>query len=111
MGSLAPKTSPGVGLEPQQPGWGVRIAQVVNNLLIGKLNNTGSVTLINGGISTSVSDARCGPSTVINIVATSATGAVALNQWWISARTNGSFTVAHISTSTANCTAVYTLLG
>lgn len=111
MGSLNRKANPGVNLDPAEAGWGRRVAQVVNNLLIGKLNNTGSVTLVNGGISTTVSDARCSGSSVINLMATSATGAIALDQWWISTRTDGAFTITHISTSTANCTASYSLLG
>lgn len=111
MGSLGLKASPGVNIEPEEQGWGRRVSQVLNNILIGKLNNTGTVTLKNGGVSTTVSDARCGPGSVINLMATSATGAVALDQWWISTRTDGSFVITHISTSTANCTASYALLG
>ncbi len=111
MGSLAPSANPGVPLNPEDPGWGIRIARVVNNLLIGKLNNTGTVTLGNGVVSTTVSDARCGPSSVVLLMATSSTGAVALDQWSIQTRTNGAFTITHISTSTANCTASYALFG
>ena len=111
MGSLGQSANPGVNIEPDNPGWGRRIAQVVNNLLIGKLNNTGSVTFNSGGVSTTVSDLRCGPNSVVNFMATSNTGAAALDTWWISTRTNGSFTIAHVSTSTSDATADYTLLG
>ena len=111
MGSLANKANPGVGLDPTIPGWAEQVGTTLNNLLIGKLNNTGTIRLVHGGVSTTVSDARCGPNSVINIMATNAGGAVALDQWWVSTRTNGYFTVTHISTSTSTCTASYSVLG
>jgi len=111
MGSLGQTSNPGVSLDPDAPGWGRRLAQVVNNLLIGKLNNTGSVTFTAGGVSTTVSDARCGPNSVITLMATSNTGASALDIWWISTRDNGTFTITHVSTSTSDATADYALLG
>ena len=111
MGSLNLKAFPGVNIDPGEQDWGRSVAQVVNNLLIGKLNNTGAITLVNGGASTTVSDARCGPDSVILLMATSPTGAVALNQWSIQTRAKGAFTITHISTSTANCTAGYAFLG
>lgn len=111
MGSLALKAKPGVALDSEDPGWGRQISQVVNQLLVGKLNNTGSVTLVNGGVSTTVSDARCGPESVILLMATSPLGAVALDQWSVQTRTDGAFTISHISTSTANATASYAIVG
>lgn len=111
MGSLAQKARPAVVLEPEDPSWGRLISNVVNNAMSGKLNNTGSVTLVNGGVSTTVSDARCGPDSVILLMATSATGAVALDQWSVQTRTDGAFTISHISTSTANATASYAIIG
>ena len=111
MGSLAPQSNPGVNLDPEQPGWGRRVSKVINNLLIGKLNNTGTLTLGNGAVSTTVSDARVGPSSVILLMPISATGAISLDQWRIATRTDGSFVVTHTSTSTADCTAAYAVLG
>jgi hypothetical protein len=111
MGSLAPSARPTIPANPDSPGWGLQVARAINSLLTGKLNNTGAVTLRANAVSTSVSDARCGPGSVILLVGTSATGAVALDQYWISTRTDGAFCITHVSTSTSNCTAAYVLLG
>lgn len=111
MGSLALTAYSAIPLDPEAPGWGRQVAETANNMLIGKLNNTGTVTLGNGVVSTTVSDARCGPATVVLLMATSPLGAVALNQWSVQTRTNGAFTITHISTSTATATAAYCLLG
>jgi len=111
VGSLGQNAKPGINLDTEDPGWAKRVSFILNNLLIGKTNNTGTVTLNNGSTSTTVSDARCGPNSVINLMATSATGAVALDQWSVLTRTNGYFVITHISTSTANCTASYALFG
>ena len=114
MGSLALDAPPGPP-DPTNPEFARRLSVIVANILVGKLNNTGSVTLNNGGVagfnSTTVSDVRCGPDSVINLMATSANAAVALDQWRVSTITNGSFTITHISTSTADCTAKYTVIG
>lgn len=110
MGSLANKANPGVPSDISIPGWGELVASTVNNLLIGKLNDTGVVTL-KIGVSTTVSDARVGPDSVILMMATSPSGAVALDQWSVQTRTDGAFTLTHISTSTSNCTAAYAILG
>ena len=104
------KAYPGVG-HPTITGWAEQVGSVINNLLIGKLNNTGTFILVNGGVSTTVSDVRCGPNSVINIMATNAGGAVALDRWSVQTKTNGSFVVTHVSTSTAMCTAGYAILG
>lgn len=107
MGSLAPKSKPGVQLDPNVPGWGERVAKVVNNLLIGKLNNTGTAVLNGGAASITISDARCGPDSVIALMGT---GATPVGHWSVQTRTNGSFTVTRTST-TGTCTIAYTLLG
>jgi len=117
MGSLANKAKPSVPpFVKNDEEWLRKIANVVQNLTQGKMNITGSVTLINGGNgagigSTTVSDARCGMDSIILLQATSPTGAVALDQWSIQTITDGSFTITHISTSTANCTAKYAVIG
>lgn len=107
MGSLARTAKPGVHLDPAQPGWGERVARVINNLLIGKLNNTGTVILASGAASTTVSDARCGPSSVVLIMST---GALSIGHHSVQTRTNGAFTVTRTST-TGTCTVGYAILG
>lgn len=111
MGSLANTAAPGVPTDPKAPGWGEQISTTVNNILVGKLNNNGTVRLNLGGVSTTVSDARVGPNSVINLMPTNTLGAISLNQWGITTRTNGSFTIAHLSTSTSTATAAYVVFG
>lgn len=107
MGSLAPTAKPGVHLDPAQPRWGERISRVVNNLLVGKMNNTGTVILASGAGSVTVSDARCSPESVVHIMAT---GATPIGHWSVQTRTNGAFTVTRTST-TGTCTIAYALIG
>ena len=107
MGSLAPGAFPAVPLDPEVPDWGRQVAEATNNILIGKLNNTGTAVLPNGVASITVSDARCGPNTVIVPMAS---GSVPLGHWSIQTRTNGAFTITRVST-TGNCSIAYTLLG
>lgn len=114
MASLSPRSIPGAP-DPSDPEFARRVSVMLNNLLIGKTNNTGSVTLVNGGVlgfaSTTVSDAHCGPDSVVNLMPTSANAAIALDQWRVTTITNGSFVITHISTSTGDCTAKYTVIG
>lgn len=107
MGSLSPSANPGVSDDPEEAGWGRRMARVVNNLLIGKLNNTGTVILASGAASTTVSDARCGLSSVVNIMST---GVTPIGHWSVQTRTNGAFTITRAST-TGTVTIAYALLG
>lgn len=107
MGSLSPSANPSVSYNPEEPGWAARVARVVNNLLIGKLNNTGTRILADGAASITVSDARCSPSSVVNIMAT---GITPIGHWSVQTRTNGAFTITRTST-TGTCTVAYALLG
>lgn len=88
-----------------------QLSSVLGNAMLGKLNNTGSGTLTNGAVSTTVSDARVGPNSIIQLMPTSATAAVDLAGYSIRTRTKGSFTITHVSTSTADCTFGYAILG
>lgn len=112
MGSLAPKGYLGVPVV----NWNEeehrrQLAAAVNNILQGKLNNVVSFTLREDATSTSVSDVRAGPDSIILPVATSLNASIALDQWYIGSRTSGSFTLVHGSTSTSDCTAVYAIFG
>jgi len=86
-----------------------RIAGAVNNTMQGKTLNYGAASLAANSVSTTVSDARCGPNSVIHIAATSAAAAKSLATWWISTRTKGSFTVAHVTTTTSAVPVIYTI--
>lgn len=107
MGSLSPKANPGVSYEPTEAGWGQRVASVVNNLLIGKSNNTGTAILADGAASTTISDARCGPESVVFLMSS---GAIPVGHHSIQTRTSGAFTITRTST-TGTCTVAYALIG
>ena len=72
-------------------------AEVVNNILAGKLNCVGSVTLTNSATQTTVTDFRVGPESVILFMPTTSFGAseLASGGMFVGARTKNSFTIDH----------------
>jgi hypothetical protein len=61
---------------PYQGGSPREISEVVNNIMNGKTNNTGSVTIATGGATTTtITDARIGGDSVVILVPTSQTAA------------------------------------
>lgn len=87
------------------------LADAVNLALQGKLNNTTDARLRKDAVSTSVSDVRCGPNSVILPMPTSADGGTALGTWSVKNRTSGSFVITHGSTSTSDATLTYAIFG
>lgn len=61
------RTAPIVGRKPSKPSeaasddWLKAVAEKVNDILSGKLNNVATVTMVNGAASTTIKDARIGP--------------------------------------------------
>lgn len=88
-----------------------RLREAVNLILQGKLNCTANTTLTKDAISTTVSDVRAGPTSVILPMPTSPTGAAAFTTWNVSTRLTGSFVFSHVSTSTSDATATYAIFG
>lgn len=61
---------------PYQGGTPREISEIVNNIMNGKTNNTGSVTIATGGATTTtITDARIGQDSVVILVPTSQTAA------------------------------------
>ena len=77
-------------------------AEVVNNILQGKLNATASVTLTNSATSTAVTDFRVGAESVILFMPTTSDGAseLAAGGMFVSARSKNTFSITHASAST-----------
>lgn len=78
------------------------VADVVNGVLSGKLNATGSVTLTNSATSTAVTDYRVGPESVILFMPTTADAA---SEWgaggmYVSTRAKFTFTITHANDTT-----------
>lgn len=63
---------------PFQGGQPRDVAEIVNNIMEGKINSTGTVTLATGGAtSTTIEDRRIGPESIILLMATSLSSAAA----------------------------------
>lgn len=79
------------------------LATAFNNLLAGKSNNVGTVTLTNSATSTAVSDYRVGPESAILFMPTTSHAATELagGGMYVSARASNSFTITHSSATTS----------
>ena len=77
-------------------------AEVVNNILQGKLNATASVTLTNSATSSAVTDYRVGSESVILFMPTTSAAAseLAAGGMYVSARAKNTFTITHASATT-----------
>lgn len=80
----------------------LQIALTTNELIKGRANNFGEVTLTASATSTVVSDVRVKSSMVIFLSPRTATAATALATTYISAVADGSFTITHANTADAD---------
>jgi hypothetical protein len=87
-------------------------AEVVNNAMNGKTNNTGAVTLATSVTSTIISDARIGADSVILFMPTNANAATILSggALYVSSRGKGTATITH-PTTTLSSTFAYVVIG
>lgn len=79
-----------------------QIADVVNNIMRGKQNNTAEVTLANSATSTVVTNYVVGPKSVIIFMPITSDAATeqAAGGFYVSAQQNNQFTITHSSTTT-----------
>lgn len=91
--------------------WVRLVAEVVRSLQDGKILATGNVTLTASAATTTLSDRRIGPNSVILLMPTTANAAAALATTYISARTNESATITHANNAQSNKTFGYAVLG
>ena len=98
---------------PPQGGTQREIASVVNLLVDGKNNATGSFTLTTSATSTTVSDLRAGTNSVISYMPTTANASAEIGAGtiYISARADSSFTVTHANNSQSDRTFIYAIVG
>jgi len=87
------------------------VAEVVNNIMDGKTNNTGRITLVQSGTTTSLIDARIGVDSVILFTPISSHGASEMAHLYISAQTNGSATITHRNTGHNDLNFQYIVVG
>jgi len=86
-------------------------AITINNVMDGKINSTGDITLTASATSTTLSDARIGANSVILFMPRSANARTALNTLYVSARASGSATLNHASSSNTDQNLSYVIIG
>lgn len=89
------------------------VSQVVNSILDGKLNSTGSFTCTASAATTSVTDFRAGEDSVILLMPTTANAASeqGAGTIFVSTRAKQSFTVTHSNNAQTDRTFDYVIIG
>ena len=87
------------------------VSTTLNNVMDGKLNSTGDITLNANATSTTLSDARIGGDSVIVFMPITANGKTADNNLFVSARQSGQATLTHASSSNTDQNFAYIVVG
>ena len=82
--------------------WVRKVAEILNNVMLGRTNNTGTVTLDANSATTTLTDKRLGPKSVITFMPTTANGAAAMTNLYVSARGKQTATLTHSNTADAD---------
>lgn len=98
---------------PASGGGPRQVAAVVNRLNQGKLSCTGTLTLTPNQTATAVSDTRAGAGSIVLLMPLTASAAaeLAAGGLYVSARTKGSFTLAHANSAITDRTFGYAVIG
>ena len=88
-----------------------KLSDAINNILRGKLNNTGTVTLTANAATTVLADVRIGTESVIALHATTANAAAALATTYFGTTGNGTVTINHANNAQVDRTYRYAVLG
>ena len=89
-----------------------QVSEVVNRILDGKINSTGSVTVDSSLAPITVDDARCGDESVILLMPTNEDATKLTSHIYFSTVTNGQFVMSlRTGHSTAVATYRYVILG
>jgi hypothetical protein len=98
---------------PYAGGTPREISQVVNNLLDGKSNNTGTFTCTASAATTAVTDFRAGKSSIILLMPQTANAAAEVGNGtiYVSTRAKQSFTVTHANNAQTDRTFGYVVIG
>ena len=87
------------------------VSNTLNNVMDGKINSTGDITLRASQTTTTLTDARIGGDSVIVFMPITANGKTAENDLFVSARTSGSATLTHASSSNTDQNFAYIIVG
>jgi hypothetical protein len=90
-----------------------KIVLAVQQLAAGRSNAVGTVTLATGSATTVVSDKNCaaGSTPLFTPATVNAAAEIGNGTMYVSAVTNGSFTIAHANSATTGRTFLYALHG
>ena len=88
-----------------------RLSDAINNILRGKTNNGGELTLTANSATTTLTDMRIGADSVILLQPTSANGAAALSGLYFGTPGTGSVTVNHANNAQTDKTFRYVVIG
>jgi hypothetical protein len=95
---------------PPQGGDQRAVAEILNGVIDGKTNNTGTVTLATGGATTTtISNPRISADSVILLTAYADVSAITL--FYISSITNGSAVITHTANNASGKTYKYVVVG
>lgn len=83
----------------------------INEILKGRMNCTGSVTLTANAASTVVSDNQFNSDQVPLLIPTTANAAAAIATTYVSARAGGSFTLTHANNAQTDKSFLYVRIG
>ena len=88
-----------------------RIVVAVNNILRGKTNNTGTVTLTANSATTTLTDVRIGINSVIHLQPTTANAAAAKTNVYFGTPGDGTVVINHANNAQADRVFLYTISG
>lgn len=90
-----------------------QIIQTINQLILGNLNNTGTVTLTASAATTTVSNSRVSANSYIDFMPTSANAAaeLAAGTMYVSSRNKGEFTITHANNAQTDRSFAYIHVG
>ena len=113
MGSLATSGAyPGVTpFDEDEAKHRRQLALVVNNLLAGKMNNTGTLTLTANVATTTLTYSRIGANSVILLMPMTANAAAALANVYFTAFLKGSCTVNHANNAQVDRSYRFVVIG
>lgn len=87
------------------------IVAVLQNAMRGKLNCTTTKTLTASSATTTITDTRIGPESVLLFMPTTANAATGLTALYVSARGNGTATLTHANNAQVDRTYAIAIIG
>ena len=90
-----------------------KVIDTLNQVILGNLNNTATITLTANAASTTVTNSRVAAGTFFSFMPTTANAAadLAAGTMYVSSRTKGSFVITHANNAQADRTFTYSHIG